>query len=451
MIHVALVGAAVLAGGGLAALGARLAPRLRLAVESLVLALVLFECWSPANPTLAVPASGADPVYAWLARQPRGMRLAEVPVDEFAVANSVYQYTSTFHWHPMLNGNMGIVPPMFPYLARRLARLPADDVVADLATLGITHVLHHGPAPLPASRHLKLRWRSARSRVYAIRPGVRAARRAPAGRPLARRGWVATATAGADRAALAVDDDVTSAWSSWIDVERAVRSWRWDAATPLARWADFLRAQPVRFTVDLGAPTAVTAVVARLGGSDPLALAALAVEGSDDGERWEPLPGGLEPLPDALGLVRHAAEARMALLLPAPRTLRAIRLSCRTFEWHLADLAVYGPDASAGPAMRGRAQPITPGVRVHAAGPRARSRRSTGRPAHGERSRVTAPQRRSRGRPAGSTSDSHSSRSTPPARTATAKCACVPAGVSHSSGSTPNPVSNRVPWSGTTA
>jgi hypothetical protein len=101
----------------------------------------------------------------------------------------------------------------------------------------------------------------------------------------------------------------------------------------------------VRFTVDLGAPTAVTAIVARLGGSDPLALAGLVVEGSDDGQHWERLPGGLEPLPDILGLVDHAAEARMGLLLPAPRILRAIRLSCQTLEWHLADLTLYGPGA----------------------------------------------------------------------------------------------------------
>jgi hypothetical protein len=347
MVHVALVGAAALAGGGLAALTAHLARGRRLAVVTLVLALIAFECWSPPYSTLATPSPRLDPVYAWLARQPRSMRLVEVPVDELALANSVYQYSSTWYWHPLLNGNMGIVPPMFPYVARSLSRLPAADVVATIATLGITDIVQHGAAPLPPSRDLKLRWVHGRTRVYAIRPGLHAPRRAPIGQVLERRGWRATANVGSDRAALAIDGDTASSWSSWADLDQAVRAGWWDPVPPLTRWAEFMRAQPVRLAIDLGAATTVTAIVARLGGSDPLALANIVVEGSADGQHWERLPGGLEPLPDILGLVEHAAEARMGLLLPAPRVLRAVRLSCQTFEWHLSDLTLYGTDAPA--------------------------------------------------------------------------------------------------------
>jgi hypothetical protein len=80
-----------------------------------------------------------------------------------------------------------------------------------------------------------------------------------------------------------------------------------------------------------------------LGGSDPLAIASLVVEGSPDGTDWVRLPGALAPLPDIRGLVEHAAEARMGVLLPTPHLLRAVRLSCRAFEWHVGDLAIYGP------------------------------------------------------------------------------------------------------------
>jgi hypothetical protein len=379
MIHVALLGAAVLAAGGFAAMTARLGRAARVGAGILVLALATFENPPPSLEVLPAPPPAAlGAVYRWLAARPPEMRIVELPLDPFAARAALYQYASTLHWRQMLNGNTGVVPPLYPYMQRELERFPDRDVLAELVALGITHAVVHESGPPPdaeriagvvaARRLLKVRHVSPGAVVYAIRPSLRSAARAPSGHRLDRAGWRVTATAAADLAARAIDDDPATTWQSWGDFDAAVRRtwydrvplltrwWRLIGAAPpaygpgglwyhpapeLERWWRAVSARPVRLTVDLGERRDLTAVAVRLDGSDPWAIAQIAVESSLDGERWTPLPARLEPLPDVRALVRDATTTRFGVLLPDVEPARFVRLSASGVEWRVGDLAAY--------------------------------------------------------------------------------------------------------------
>ena len=57
----------------------------------------------------------APPLYAWLAKQPRGV-VAEFPMpapDTLPGIEPRYAYMSTFHWMPIVNGYSGYYPPSY--------------------------------------------------------------------------------------------------------------------------------------------------------------------------------------------------------------------------------------------------------------------------------------------------------------------------------------------------
>ena len=351
-LHVALLGASVLAAGGVAALSARWPRPAAAALAVAVLAAGAIERRPPAFPTVPIPAPRAlDPIYGWLATQPDSVRLVELPVDPLLVLTAYRQYASTLHWKPMLDGTMGIAPPSFPYMQRELVRFPAPDVVRDLRALGITHAVVHLDQLADADRErvqaaarerrlLKPRRRIRKTVVYALRSDVHGAPRAPTGHPLPRDGWRIDASANPADVAHAIDDDPTTSWSSWGELERGLRVW-YDPRPLLARWAEFLTHQPIGFTIGLPAPAPVTGVVLRLAGSDPLFLSEITVESSPDGRQWTPLPGRLEALPDARDLVDHAADPTLGVVLDAPVEARALRFSGDGFEWRVGDVQVY--------------------------------------------------------------------------------------------------------------
>ena len=95
---------------------------------------------------------------------------------------------------------------------------------------------------------------------------------------------------------------------------------------------------------DLGAAPSVSSIRIRLGGSDPMVLPVLRVEGSADGDAWAPL--AVHPFPDIRALVDDAADVTMAAEPPAPTPIRWIRLVVGTNETHVRDVAVFTRDAS---------------------------------------------------------------------------------------------------------
>jgi hypothetical protein len=356
MMHVALVGAAALAGAGFAGLTADLRGRGLAVATTAALVVAALECHTPAfRTTPAPPPARLDAVYDWLAGQPPDVRIVELPIDEITEADAINQYASTGHWKRTLGGTMGIVPPAYPYMVRELRRFPDRDVLASLDALGITHAVVHGRL-LPAAARAALAGRVAEAgpllervyarddtAVYAIRPGRPTAPEPPHGRRLAPEAWRATASHDAAHAAQAIDGDPHTSWGSWGELEEGLRTRWYDAVPFLTRWQRWLEGQPAWLRVDLGAPTAIGAVVLHLVGTDPHALPALAVEGSLDGVAWQRLPGELRPLPDVRALVERAAAPELGVLLPLAREARLLRVVCTGLEWRLAEVEVYAP------------------------------------------------------------------------------------------------------------
>jgi len=351
MVHVGLLGAALLAAGGVAALARRLPPPLRHVAAAVVAACVLFESWRPPVATIPAPPRDPDPVYAWLAGARQSLHLVELPIDQF-VSSSVYQYRTMAHWKRTLDGNMGILPPIYPFMVHRLARFPDPDVVATLRALGITHALVHRKALAPRDRDriaaierdpgtpIGVPFTSNDSVVLAL--GSRPLPDSPElrGHKLDRTGWRVRASHGAALAAYAIDASRQTSWRNWGDLEASLHAW-YDPVPFLARWRQFLATQPSRLELDLGAPARMTAVVLRLGGSDPMVAPALRLESSIDGRTWTPLPGELAPLPDVRGLIDHARDARFALVSGTTVPAQLLRLSVDGLDCHLGDLEVY--------------------------------------------------------------------------------------------------------------
>jgi hypothetical protein len=351
MLHVALLGASVLAAGGLVVLRTVFWRRPAL-VTFVVLAALAIES-RPRMPgvlRIARPAE-LDRAYPWLAHQPP-TTLVELPIDPFGLTTAIRQYASTLHWQRALQGMSGVEPPMYRYMVDRLARFPEPDVVADLAALDVRHAVVHrqlltagANAQLDAAarnrRVLKAVWSHGPTTVYALRPSRRTPSVRASEHPLDRTGWRATASAGAglDLAPLAIDDDPRTAWRSWGDLDASVQRLRHEPRPILERWKAFLQLGPAKLTVDLGATPSVSSIRLRLGGSDPMLFPALRVEVSSDGASWTPL--ATRPFPDVRALVDDAANPTMIAELPAPTPIRWIRLVVGAHETHVRDVAAF--------------------------------------------------------------------------------------------------------------
>jgi hypothetical protein len=347
-LQLTLLGAAPIAAGGVAALVSRVGTRRAVPLVAVLAIAAVAECWVPAPPTIDVWPPARDPVAAWIRTQPPTLRYVELPLDSWA-GMSRYQYASTGHWHDTAIGNMGILPPLYPYLVHELRRFPDDDVVSLLGALGITHaVLHTRYLPRPTAERLAalretfpVRFQAGDTAVVAL---PRVDGRDPVvlrGHPLDRRGWHATASAADGLASRAIDGDPASAWTSYGDLDASLARW-WDRVPFAVRWQGFVAGNPVRFELDLGATASVTAVVLALGGSDPLVAPDLVLTTSEDGQRWVAFTGPLRPLPDVPEFIRRSAEARFAFVAPDPVRARFVRLSSVWIgEWRIADLDVH--------------------------------------------------------------------------------------------------------------
>ena len=55
-----------------------------------------------------------------------------------------YLYFSTFHWHPIVNGNSGYFPKSYEELTKHELDFPSDSAVEYLKTRGVDYVAVHG-------------------------------------------------------------------------------------------------------------------------------------------------------------------------------------------------------------------------------------------------------------------------------------------------------------------
>jgi hypothetical protein len=96
------------------------------------------------------------PVYAWLHAQDPGAVVAEVPaLGRDGFASYRYEYMSTYHWHPLVNGGSGFEPPASGSIMTELDAFPEPSAVEDLRSLGVRFlVVHAGDLDAPRRQQL---------------------------------------------------------------------------------------------------------------------------------------------------------------------------------------------------------------------------------------------------------------------------------------------------------
>jgi hypothetical protein len=135
---------AILAAYGHSALESTLPKRWAPALVVTIAGVLLLEYW--VAPLRLVPFPNTPPpVYAWLAKQPRGT-IAEFPMplpDTLPGEEARYAYMSTFHWMPLLNGYSGYYPPSYLTLISDLHGFPDEKSIAVLRGRGARYVILH--------------------------------------------------------------------------------------------------------------------------------------------------------------------------------------------------------------------------------------------------------------------------------------------------------------------
>lgn len=98
------------------------------------------------SPVMAPPR--VAPEYRWLADQPHGSVVVELPIsgppsapDAFEQAG--YLYASVYHWQPMINGYSGYMAPIVKETYKLARNLPASSSVDLLGGLGLKFIVIH--------------------------------------------------------------------------------------------------------------------------------------------------------------------------------------------------------------------------------------------------------------------------------------------------------------------
>jgi hypothetical protein len=140
---------AVVAGFGMARLSATLARRTgvltRRSILVSVVVLTLLELLPRPQSIAPISVGAAVPrVYSWLRTQDPSAVVAEIPVQgPTGYASFGYEYMSTYHWHPLVNGSSGFEPPGARRIANQLDAFPDPTAVADLRSLGVRFLIAH--------------------------------------------------------------------------------------------------------------------------------------------------------------------------------------------------------------------------------------------------------------------------------------------------------------------
>ena len=151
---------------------------------AVMLALIVVEAM-PRMPLERVwPAP--PPIYASISGEPTAV-LAEFPMPTAPIGyffDTRYLYFSTFHWHPIVNGNSGHFPASYEELTEREKDFPSDSAVEYLRARGVDYVAVHGAfidpdkfrrivTTLEARQDMPLvvsaPWEGSESRLYRLR------------------------------------------------------------------------------------------------------------------------------------------------------------------------------------------------------------------------------------------------------------------------------------------
>lgn len=135
---------AILAAYGHAALERALGGRVQRALMLLVPAVLLLEYWVAPLPLAPYPTA-PPPLYQWLRTQPVGV-VAEFPMpqpDAPPAHEPRYEYMSTFHHMPLINGYSGYYPDSYIARLNRLRNMPDDTALQALVSDGVRYIIIH--------------------------------------------------------------------------------------------------------------------------------------------------------------------------------------------------------------------------------------------------------------------------------------------------------------------
>jgi hypothetical protein len=105
------------------------------------LALFSLELGRKPLPLVPIPVGHEVPaVYRWLAAEKPGP-LVELPAGMWE--NYKYEYFSTYHWLPLVNGTSGYGHPMYGQLVPKLQPLPLQEGITSLRSVGVRVVVVH--------------------------------------------------------------------------------------------------------------------------------------------------------------------------------------------------------------------------------------------------------------------------------------------------------------------
>jgi hypothetical protein len=119
-------------------------PQRRLLLMPAMIGLIIVEAM-PRMPLERVWRT-PPPIYAAIAGEPAAV-LAEFPMPTAPIGyffDTRYLYFSTFHWHPIVNGNSGYFPKSYEELTDRERDFPSEPAVAYLKARGVDYVAVHG-------------------------------------------------------------------------------------------------------------------------------------------------------------------------------------------------------------------------------------------------------------------------------------------------------------------
>ena len=133
----------VLAGYGAARMLERW-PRRRALVTAVTIGLLMIEAM-PRMPLERVWRT-PPPIYASIANEPSAV-IAEFPMPTVPLAyyfDTRYLYFSTFHWHPIVNGNSGYFPKSYEEMIERERDFPSAAAIDYLRSRGVDYFTVHG-------------------------------------------------------------------------------------------------------------------------------------------------------------------------------------------------------------------------------------------------------------------------------------------------------------------
>ena len=138
-----LLGTAVLAAIGLAAVRMRISSRPSVAAGMLAVLLITAEAFRA--PIRYTEFEGIPGIYRLLAREPGQVVLVEVPFypPEAIFMNAEYVLNSTAHWRPLMNGYSGYTPLSYREVAWPFWNFPDGGSIDAMRAAGVTHIVVH--------------------------------------------------------------------------------------------------------------------------------------------------------------------------------------------------------------------------------------------------------------------------------------------------------------------